>query len=95
MSVDSATVRKIASLARIAVTDGEVDAMVPELNNILGWIEQLGEVDVTGVQPMTAVIPNVLRLRDDVVTDGGIREKVLANAPAAEHGFFGVPKVIE
>jgi aspartyl-tRNA(Asn)/glutamyl-tRNA(Gln) amidotransferase subunit C len=95
MSVDSATVRKIASLARIAVTDGEVDAMVPELNNILGWIEQLGEVDVTGIEPMTAVIPNVLRLRDDVVTDGGIREKVLANAPAAEHGFFGVPKVIE
>jgi aspartyl-tRNA(Asn)/glutamyl-tRNA(Gln) amidotransferase subunit C len=95
MSVDSATVRKIASLARIAVTDGEVDAMVPELNNILGWIEQLGEVDVTGVEPMTAVIPNVLRLRADVVTDGGIRERVLANAPAAEHGFFGVPKVIE
>jgi aspartyl-tRNA(Asn)/glutamyl-tRNA(Gln) amidotransferase subunit C len=95
MSVDSATVRKIASLARIAVTDGEVEAMVPELNNILGWIEQLGEVDVTGVEPMTAVIPNALRLRADVVTDGGIREKVLANAPAAEHGFFGVPKVIE
>jgi aspartyl-tRNA(Asn)/glutamyl-tRNA(Gln) amidotransferase subunit C len=95
MSVDSATVRKIASLARIAVTDGEVDAMVPELNNILGWIEQLGEVDVTGIEPMTAVIPNVLRLREDVVTDGGIRERVLANAPAAEHGFFGVPKVIE
>ena len=95
MSVDSATVRKIASLARIAVTDGEVDAMVPELNNILGWIEQLGEVDVTGVEPMTAVIANTLRLRDDVVTDGGIRDRVLANAPAAEHGFFGVPKVIE
>jgi aspartyl-tRNA(Asn)/glutamyl-tRNA(Gln) amidotransferase subunit C len=95
MSVDSATVRKIASLARIAVTDGEVAAMVPELNNILGWIEQLGEVDVTGVEPMTAVIPNVLRLRPDVVTDGGIRDRVLANAPAAEHGFFGVPKVIE
>ena len=95
MSVDSATVRKIASLARIAVTDGEVEAMVPELNNILGWIEQLGEVDVTGVEPMTAVIANTLRLRDDVVTDGGIRDRVLANAPAAEHGFFGVPKVIE
>ena len=95
MSVDSATVRKIASLARIAVTDGEVEAMVPELNNILGWIEQLGEVDVSGVEPMTAVIPNALRLRADVVTDGGIRDKVLANAPAAEHGFFGVPKVIE
>ena len=95
MSVDSATVRKIASLARIAVTDGEVEAMVPELNNILGWIEQLGEVDVTGVEPMTAVIPNVLRLREDVVTDGGIRDRILANAPAPEHGFFGVPKVIE
>jgi aspartyl-tRNA(Asn)/glutamyl-tRNA(Gln) amidotransferase subunit C len=95
MSVDSATVRKIASLARIAVTDGEVEAMVPELNNILGWIEQLGQVDVSGVEPMTAVIPNVLRLREDVVTDGGIRDQVLANAPAAEHGFFGVPKVIE
>ena len=95
MSVDSATVRKIASLARIAVTDGEVDAMVPELNNILGWIEQLCEVDVTGVEPMTAVIANTLRLREDVVTDGGIRDRVLANAPAAEHGFFGVPKVIE
>ena len=95
MSVDSATVRKIASLARIAVTDGEVEAMVPELNNILGWIEQLGEVDVTGVEPMTAVIDNTLRLREDVVTDGGIRDRVLANAPAAEHGFFGVPKVIE
>ena len=95
MSVDSATVRKIASLARIAVTDGEVEAMVPELNNIIGWIEQLGEVDVTGVEPMTAVIPNVLRLREDVVTDGGIRDRILANAPAPEHGFFGVPKVIE
>jgi aspartyl-tRNA(Asn)/glutamyl-tRNA(Gln) amidotransferase subunit C len=95
MSVDSATVRKIASLARIAVTDGEVEAMVPELNNILGWIEQLGEVDVNGVEPMTAVIANTLRLRDDVVTDGDIRDKVLANAPAPEHGFFGVPKVIE
>ena len=95
MSVDSATVRKIASLARIAVNDGEVEAMVPELNNILGWIEQLGEVDVTGVEPMTAVIPNVLRLREDVVTDGGIRDRILANAPAPEHGFFGVPKVIE
>lgn len=69
--------------------------MVPELNNILGWIEQLGEVDTEGVAPMTAVIANTLRLRDDVVTDGGVREKVLANAPAPEHGFFGVPKVIE
>lgn len=95
MSVDSKTVKKIASLARIAMTDAEVDAMVSEFNGILGWVEQLGEVDVTGVEPMTAVIPNTLRLRDDVVTDGDIRDKVLANAPAAEHGFFGVPKVIE
>ena len=95
MSVDSTTVRKIASLARIAVTDDQVEAMVPELNNILGWIEQLGEVDTSTVEPMTAVIPNILRLRDDVVTDGGVRDAVLANAPAAEHGFFGVPKVIE
>jgi aspartyl-tRNA(Asn)/glutamyl-tRNA(Gln) amidotransferase subunit C len=95
MSVDHATVRKIASLARIAVTEEQVEAMVPELNNILGWIEQLGEVDTSEVQPMTAVIENHLRLREDVVTDGDVRDKVLANAPAAEHGFFGVPKVIE
>ena len=95
MSVDSTTVRKIASLARIAVTEDQVAAMVPELNNILGWIEQLGEVDTSSVEPMTAVIPNTLRLRRDVVTDGNVREAVLSNAPAPEHGFFGVPKVIE
>ena len=95
MSVDSQTVRKIASLARIAVTDAQVDAMVPELNNILGWIEQLGEVDTSAVAPMTAVIPNSLRLRDDAVTDGNVRDAVLKNAPQAEHGFFAVPKVIE
>ena len=95
MSVDLATVKKIASLARIAVTDGEAEALVPELNNILGWVEQLGTVDVTGVEPMTAVIPNHLGLREDVVTDGNVRDKVLANAPQAEHGFFAVPKVIE
>ena len=100
MSVDSATVRKIASLARIAVTDDEVAAMVPELNNILGWIEQLGEVDTRDVAPMTAVIANTLRLRQDVADDdpltgGNMRDAVLANAPAPEHGFFGVPKVIE
>ena len=95
MSVDAATVRKIASLARIAVTDGDVEAMVPELNNILGWIEQLGVVDTDGIAPLAAVIPNHQRLRDDIVTDGGISAKVLANAPQAEHGFFAVPKVIE
>ncbi len=95
MSIDLQTVKKIASLSRISVTDAEAEAMVPELNNILGWVEQLGEVDVTGVQPMTAVIPNHLRLREDAVTDGDVRDKVLANAPQAEHGFFAVPKVIE
>lgn len=95
MSVDLATVRKVAGLARIAISDAEADALVPELNNILGWIEQLREVDTSSVQPMTAVIPNRLRLRDDVVTDGDIRDQVLANAPQAEHGFFAVPKVIE
>jgi len=95
MSVDAATVKKIASLARIAITDEEVAKIAPELDNILGWIEQLGEVDCTGVEPMTAVIANQLRLRDDVVTDGGKRDAVLANAPQAEHGFFTVPKVIE
>jgi aspartyl-tRNA(Asn)/glutamyl-tRNA(Gln) amidotransferase subunit C len=100
MSVDHATVRKIASLARIAASDAEVEAMVPELNNIIGWIEQLGEVDTSSVAPMTAVIANQLRLRDDVVnadplSGGNIREQILANAPAGEHGFFGVPKVIE
>ncbi len=95
MSVDQATVRHIARLARIAVSDAEVEALVPELNNILHWVEQLQEVDVSGVDPMTAVIPNHLRLRDDVVTDGGKRDDVLANAPVAEHGFYAVPKVIE
>jgi aspartyl-tRNA(Asn)/glutamyl-tRNA(Gln) amidotransferase subunit C len=95
MSVDAATVRHIAKLARIAVSDAEVEALAPELNNILGWVEQLQEVDVEGIEPMTAVIPNSLRLRDDEVTDGGKRDDVLASAPAAEHGFFAVPKVIE
>lgn len=95
MSVDAATVRKIAKLARIAIRDRELEAMVPEFNNILGWIEQLGEVDTNGVAPLAAVIPNHLRLREDIVTDGGKRDEILANAPQAEHGFFAVPKVIE
>ena len=82
------------------MSDDELTRMAPELNQILDWVEQLGEVDVSGVEPMTAVIPNSLRLRDDVVdadplTGGGRRDDILANAPAAEHGFFGVPKVIE
>jgi len=100
MSVDKATVAKIASLARISMDDAALDRMVPELNQILGFVEQLGQVDVTGVEPMSAVIAQSQRLRDDVVnadplTGGGVRDAVLANAPAAEHGFFGVPKVIE
>ena len=95
MSIDLQTVKKIASLSRISVTDAEAEAMVPEFNNILGWVEQLGEVDVSGIEPMTAVIPNHLRLREDAVTDGNVRDKLLANAPQAEHGFFAVPKVIE
>jgi aspartyl-tRNA(Asn)/glutamyl-tRNA(Gln) amidotransferase subunit C len=100
MSVDRATVAKIASLARIRMGEDTLDRMVPEFNNILAWVEQLGEVDTSGVEPMTAVIPQALRLRDDVVdadplTGGNVRDKVLANAPVAEHGFFGVPKVIE
>ena len=95
MSVDTDTVRHIARLARIAMTDGEIQAMVPELNNILSWVEQLGEVDTDGVESLTAVVPNKLRLREDAVTDGNCREDVLANAPDAQHGFFAVPKVIE
>ena len=95
MSVDKDTVNKIARLSRIAISEQEAEKRVGELNGILAWVEQLGEVDVTGVEPMTAVIPNTLRLRDDVVTDGNIRDKVLANAPAKEGMFFGVPKVIE
>ncbi|MEO0590801.1 MAG: Asp-tRNA(Asn)/Glu-tRNA(Gln) amidotransferase subunit GatC [Pseudomonadota bacterium] len=100
MSVTKQEVAKIAHLARINMSEDELDQMVPELNNILQWVEQLGEVDVTGIEPMSAVIPNTLRLRADEVdadpqTGGGKRDAVLANAPAAEHGFFGVPKVIE
>ncbi len=95
MSVTSEQVRHIARLARIAMSDDEIAALVPELNNILGWVEQLGEVNTDGVEPLTAVIDQKLRLREDVVTDGDCRDAVLANAPAAEHGFFAVPKVIE
>lgn len=95
MSVDTATVKKVASLARIAISDADAERLVPELNNILGWIEQLGEVDTAKVEPMTAVIPNALRLRADVVTEGQQRDAVLQNAPQGEHGFFTVPKVVE
>ena len=95
MSVDITQVRHIAKLARIAMSDAEIEALVPELNNILGWVEQLGEVNTDGVEPLTAVIDLKLRLRDDVVNDGNVRDDVLVNAPGAEHGFFAVPKVIE
>jgi aspartyl-tRNA(Asn)/glutamyl-tRNA(Gln) amidotransferase subunit C len=95
MSVSEKEVRHVAKLARLALSDTEIDKMVPELNNILGWVEQLGEVNTDGVEPLTAVIDLKLRLRDDVIDDGDIRDKVLANAPDAQHGFFAVPKVIE
>jgi aspartyl-tRNA(Asn)/glutamyl-tRNA(Gln) amidotransferase subunit C len=87
--------KKVASLARIAISDADAERLAPELNNILGWIEQLGEVDTSSVDPMTAVIPNTLRLRADVVTEGQQRDAVLQNAPQGEHGFFTVPKVVE
>lgn len=95
MSINTEQVRHIAKLARIAMSDAEVEAMVPELNNILGWVEQLAEVNTDGVEPLTAVIDQKLRLREDFVTDGNICDAILANAPVAEHGFFAVPKVIE
>jgi aspartyl-tRNA(Asn)/glutamyl-tRNA(Gln) amidotransferase subunit C len=95
MSVSTEQVRHIAKLARIAMSDEEIERLAPELNNILGWVEQLGEVNTDGIEPLTAVIDQKLRLRDDVVTEGNIREEILANAPEAQHGFFAVPKVIE
>ena len=95
MSIDTDQVRHIAKLARIAMSDAELERLVPELNNILDWVEQLAEVDTDGVEPLTAVIEQKLRLRVDAVTDGDCRDDVLANAPEPQHGFFGVPKVIE
>lgn len=95
MSVTNEQVRHIAKLARIGMTDAEIEALAPELNNILGWVEQLGEVNTDGIEPLTAVIEQKLRLRDDVVNDGNIRDEILVNAPDAQHGFFAVPKVIE
>lgn len=95
MSVDQATVRRVAHLARIAVTEDEVAHLQGELNAILAFVEQLGEVDTDGVEPMTSVIPMTLPLRADVVSDGFYAERVLANAPVSEDGFFAVPKVVE
>ena len=95
MSVSPEQVRHIAKLARIAMSDDELDRLLPELNNILGWVEQLGEVNTDGVEPLATVVDQKLRLRDDVVNDGNIRDAILANAPESQHGFFAVPKVIE
>ena len=95
MSVDAATVKRIGRLARIRIEESEVAAYQDELNAILGFVEQLSEVDVTGVEPMTSVTPRSLRRRDDVVSDGGYADKIVSNAPLSEDNFFMVPKVVE
>jgi aspartyl-tRNA(Asn)/glutamyl-tRNA(Gln) amidotransferase subunit C len=95
MSVDQATVRRIAHLARIAVTDEEVPHLQGELNAMLAFVEQLSQVDVTGVEPMTSVTPMTMKKRQDVVTDGGCADVIVGNAPATEDHFFLVPKVVE
>jgi len=95
MSVDSSTVRRIARLARIAVDNEQAAAMEKELNALLAWVEQLSEVDVDGVPPMTSVVEQKLKMRDDVVTEGGRADDILRNAPQSEEGFFVVPKVVE
>ncbi len=95
MSLDPATVRRIARLARIRVTDEQVAPLQAQLNGILGWIDQLNEVDVDGVAPLTGAVDMALRLRADAVTDGGMAEQVLANAPERAGPFFTVPKVVE
>ena len=95
MSVDIATVKRVARLARIAVSEEDAERMTGELNAILGFVEQLNEVDVSGVEPMTSVIPMEMKKRQDVVTDGGKAEAVVANAPATDENFFLVPKVVE
>ncbi|GAA5627509.1 MULTISPECIES: Asp-tRNA(Asn)/Glu-tRNA(Gln) amidotransferase subunit GatC [Brucella/Ochrobactrum group] len=95
MSVDISTVKRVAHLARIAVTEDEAERMTGELNAILGFVEQLNEVDVEGVEPMTSVSPMKMRLREDAVTDGNIANAVVANAPVTEDNFFVVPKVVE
>jgi len=95
MSVDAATVKRIARLARIRIEEDEVAGYQDELNAILGFVEQLAEANVEGVEPMTSVTPMQLRRRDDVVTDGGYPEQIVANAPLTEDNFFMVPKVVE
>lgn len=95
MSIDIETARRVAKLARIRVEEQDLPALAKEFNTILGFIEQLNEVDIDGVDPMTSVTPMRLKRREDVVTDGGIQEKILSNAPDAREGFFAVPKVME
>ena len=95
MQVDEATVRRIARLARIKITDDEAKGLVKELSGILNWVEQLKEVDTSAVEPMTRVVPIELKKREDVVTDGGKAPEILKNAPMAEDGFFVVPKIVE
>lgn len=95
MAIDVATVKKVASLARLRESDERLEALAGELNSILGWIEQLSEVDVEGVEPMTTAIDMPTSLRDDVITDGGIVDQIVANAPKSVDGFFVVPKVVE
>jgi aspartyl-tRNA(Asn)/glutamyl-tRNA(Gln) amidotransferase subunit C len=95
MSIDRDTARKVAKLARIKVEEADLDALAGEFNAILGFVEQLNEVDVEGVEPMTSVTPMRLKRREDVVTDGNQQEKILSNAPDAREGFFAVPKVVE
>jgi aspartyl-tRNA(Asn)/glutamyl-tRNA(Gln) amidotransferase subunit C len=95
MQVDEATVRRIARLARIRITDAEAKGLVNELSGILNWVEQLKEVDTSAVEPMTRVVPIELKKREDAITDGGKAEQILKNAPLAEDGFFVVPKIVE
>jgi aspartyl-tRNA(Asn)/glutamyl-tRNA(Gln) amidotransferase subunit C len=95
MSVDSATVRRIAHLARIKVSENEVPRLQGELNAILAFVEELKSVNVDGVEPMTSVLPMAMKKRADLVTDGGIADKIVANAPASDDHFFVVPKVVE
>ncbi|NKB27659.1 MAG: Asp-tRNA(Asn)/Glu-tRNA(Gln) amidotransferase subunit GatC [Rhodobacteraceae bacterium] len=95
MSIDTDTARRVAKLARIRVEDDALPALAGEFNAILGFIEQMQDVDVTGVEPMVSVTPMRLKRRQDVVTDGDQQDKVLANAPDAREGFFAVPKVVE
>jgi aspartyl-tRNA(Asn)/glutamyl-tRNA(Gln) amidotransferase subunit C len=95
MSVDEKTVRQIARLARIALAEEQIGPMAEELNGILRWVEQLNEVDVIGVEPLTSVVAQRLRMREDVVTEGGQANALMANAPEAEENFFVVPKVVE